>query len=136
MSVKADNKKIRRGQSKCKQLFKNFKIYYVNCRELKTKLDSIDRIVNELSPQVICLTETMLGEKEKLSIAGYTPFFNNNKSGKGGIMIAVQNSLKDVTIETDKTLEEYQTLWVKIDNRNNKINNGCVYAPQEKETKF
>ena len=77
----------------------------------------------------------MLGEKEKIEIDGYTPFFNNNKSGKGGIIIAVQNELKDVTIETGKTLEEYQTLWVKIDNGNNKINVGCVYAPQEKDTK-
>ena len=66
--------------------------------------------MNELSPQVICLTETMLGEKEKIKINGYTPFYNSNKIGQGGIIIAVQNALKDATIETARTLEDYQSL--------------------------
>ena len=77
----------------------------------------------------------MLGENEKVKIPGYDNFYNSNKSGKGGIIIAVQNALEEVTIETDKTLEEYQTLWIKIDNGRNKINVGCVYAPQESKTK-
>ena len=103
--------------STCSKLFKNFKIFYVNTRGIKTKLDSLVRIVTELSPQVICLTETMLGEKEKVEIDGYTPFHNSNKSGQGGIIIAVKNDLKDVTIETERTLEDYQSLWVKVDTK-------------------
>ena len=117
-------------------MFNNFKIYYVNTRGIKSELNSIDRIVGELSPQVICLTETMLGEKEEVTINGYTNFYNNNKIGKGGIIIAVQNDLKEVTIETDRTKEEYQTLWIKINNGRNKINIGCVYAPQEGKTRL
>ena len=78
----------------------------------------------------------MLGEKEKVEIKGYRNFYNSNKIGKGGIVIAVRNELKDVTIETERTLEEYQTLWIKIDNGRNKINVGCVYAPQESKTKI
>ena len=62
-------------------------------------------------------------------------FDNNNKTGKGGIIIAVKKELKDITIETEQVTEEYQSLWIKIDNTRNKINVGCIYAPQENKTK-
>ena len=60
--------------------------------------------MSELSPQVICPTETMVGENEKVKIPGYDNSYNSNESGKGGIIIVVQNELEEVTIETDKTL--------------------------------
>jgi hypothetical protein len=125
------HKKVRRSNRKTKKEFSNFKVYYVNTRGIKSKLNSVERISNELKPQVICITETMLGEKEKVDLPGYKNFYNSNKSGKGGIIIAIKNELKEVTVEVEKTNEKHQSLWIKIDNKTNKINIGCIYAPQE-----
>ena len=110
-------------------------MYYVNTRGIKSKLNSVERIAEELAPQVMCVTETMLDKDEKIEIPGYRVFDNNNKTGKGGIIIAVKKELKDITIETEQVTEEYQSLWIKIDNTRNKINVGCIYAPQENKTK-
>ena len=109
-------------------------MYYVNTRGIKSKLNSVERIAEELAPQVMCVTETMLDKDEKIEIPGYRVFDNNNKTGKGGIIIAVKKELKDITIETEQVTEEYQSLWIKIDNTRNKINVGCIYAPQENKT--
>ena len=133
---KRKHKKTKRGKGKIKKELENFKIYYVNTRGVRSKLDSIGRIAREVAPQVLCLTETMLGEGEKIEVEGYKIFYNNNKSGKGGIIIAVGERLGGVTIETEKTNDEFQTLWIKIDNTRNKINVGCVYAPQESRAKI
>ena len=59
------NKKVHRRSRKNKNDFKNFKVYYVNIRGVKSKIDSLVRIANETQPQVMCVTETMLGEKGK-----------------------------------------------------------------------
>ena len=123
---------MRRGNKKNKKEFDNFKVYYVNTRGIKSKLNSIERIASELDPQVMCITETMLDKDEKIKISGYKNFYNGNKSGKGGIIIAVKEKLAEVTVELEQITEEYQSLWIKIDNTKTKINIGCVYAPQEK----
>ena len=87
--------------------------------------------MSEIKPQVVCITETHLDKDEKITIEGYRIFDNNNKKGKGGIIIGVKDNLKNITIETEKICDKYQTLWIRIDNKNNKINIGTVYAPQE-----
>ena len=130
------NKKVHRRSRKNKNDFKNFKVYYVNIRGVKSKIDSLVRIANETQPQVMCVTETMLGEKEKIDIPNYEIFYNCKKAGQAGIIIAIKENLKPVTVETERTSEEYQSLWIKIDNGKNKINVGCVYAPQESKTKL
>ena len=128
---------MRRGNKKSKNEFKKFTVYYVNTRGIKSKLYSIERIAEELAPQVMCITETMLDKDEKINIPGYRKiFYNSNKIGKGGILIAVKNELENVTIEMEQVTEEYQSLWIKIDNTRNKINIGCIYARQEGKTKI
>ena len=87
--------------------------------------------MSEIKPQVVCITETHLDKDEKITIEGYRIFDNNNKKGKGGIIIGVKDNLKNITIETEKICDKYQTLWIRIDNKNNKINIGTIYAPQE-----
>ena len=79
----------------------------------------------------MCVTETHLDTDEDIEIEGYEIYYNNCVKGKGGILIAVKDNLKGITIETENITEEYQTLWIKIDNNRHKINIGSVYAPQE-----
>ena len=73
---------------------------------------------------------------KKIIIPGCEVFYNSYKTGKGGVLIAIKKELKKVTIETEQVTEEYQSLWIKIDNTRNKINIGCIYAPQESKTKI
>ena len=77
-----------------------------------------------------------MGENERVEIEGYKFFYNSNKQGQGGIIIGVKKELGGITIETERVLGEYQSLWVRIDNSRNKINIGCIYAPQESRTKI
>ena len=72
---------------------------------------------------------------ENITIDGYEIFENNNKKGKGGIVIGVKNEIKHLTIEIEKQIEEYESLWILISNKVTKIRIGCIYAPQESRAK-
>ena len=113
-----------------------FSIYYVNVRGLKSKMDSVQRILEDIQPEVICMTETHLGDGEKVELEGYEIYYNSNTKGKGGIVVGIQEKLKHITIETEKKKGAFETLWIKIDNTKNKINIGTIYAPQESRTKI
>ena len=56
--------KKKKRRKKSKQLYKNFKIYYVNIRGIKSKLESLKQIINEQNPTVIAITETNLKEND------------------------------------------------------------------------
>ena len=94
---------MRRGDKKCKKDFGKFTVYYVNTRGIKSKLFSIERIAQDLAPQVMCITETMLDKDEKINIPGYKNYYNGNKAGKGGILIAIKEELEGVTVERRNT---------------------------------
>ena len=80
----------------------------------------------------MCITETHLEQNEKIELEGYEIYYNSNKKGRREIIIGVKEELKNVTIETEKILDnKHQILWIKINNEKNKINIGTVYAPQE-----
>ena len=61
----------------------------MNTRGKKSKLVSIKRILLELKPQVICITETHLEQNEKIDIEGSELYYNSNK--KGGINWTEEN---------------------------------------------
>ena len=63
-------KKIRRKQTSAKKL-KDMKVYYVNIRGIKSKINSLNDIIAEQKPDVLGIVETMLDEKESIHIKGY-----------------------------------------------------------------
>ena len=126
-------KGIRRGKL-IRNKFKTFSVYYVNIRGVKSKLNTLKEIINEEKPNVICLNETHLEKNENIEIKGYSFYNNNNKEGKGGVSIGIQNNLKHISVEIDRKTEEYETLWIKISNDKIKIRIGNIYAPQESRT--
>ena len=112
-------------------MFKNFKLYYNNIRGIKSKMASLQDIINEYDPHVICINETHLGQDEGINIKGYKVFYNNKKEGRGGIVIGIKNKFKHLSIEIETKTEEFETLWVTVSNEIIKIRVGCIYAPQE-----
>ena len=110
---------------------------YVNIRGLKSKTDSLTSIIEEMNPSIICLVETHLDEAERVQLEGLNSVFRSDKSSdSGGIMVAIKDKLKNIAIQLGETKDVGQTLWIRLDNRKEKIGIGTVYAPQESRTRL
>ena len=127
-------KKTRRGKVR-RNTFKGFKIMYNNVNGIKSKMTSLERIIEEENPTIIGITETKLGEIESLNLEGYEIRRVDRKSGGGGVMIAYKQCLKNVVVVVREEKGAEEMLWVKIDNGKVKLRIGIVYMPQEKDTK-
>ena len=93
-------KKKTRRSKKIKNALTNFKVFYQNIRGLKSKVDSIMETISDYQPILICLVETHLQKEEKMRIPGYSHIFRNDRSrNSGGIMLAVKENIKTVTLE-------------------------------------
>ena len=92
---------------------KNLANLYVNIRGLKSKLDSLENIITEVDPSIMCLVETHLKETDQVDVGGYTLVFRNDS---GGILVALKDTIKNIAIRIESSNEVGQTLWAKIDN--------------------
>ena len=63
-------KKIWRG-NKQKQIYSNMSFYYANINGLNKKRDSLNFIISECNPHIVCLVETKLSHNVKVNITGY-----------------------------------------------------------------
>ena len=61
--VKQIKKKIQRSK-KMKNAQRNFTIVYQNIRGLKSKIDSVQELVDDCQPNLLCLVETHMQEEE------------------------------------------------------------------------
>ena len=114
----------------------NFKLYYQNVRGIKSKIDSLIELVDDFDPTIICLVETHLLKEEEIKIEGYSTIFrNDNTVNSGGILIAVKDNIKTVTLEVEQEQEVGQSIWVVINNNKSIIRIGTIYGPQENKTK-
>ena len=97
-------------------MFQKFKIYYDNIRGIKSKISSLEEIVEMINPTIICLTETNLRQEDEIKIEGYKIYRNDREKEGGGVLIAIKNELEKMTIETERINNIEETLWIKIDN--------------------
>ena len=74
-------------------------IYYVNIRGLKSKLDSLEEIIERHSPDIIGIVETHLGEEERIEIEGYKPIRSDRNTEGGGVMLAIKKEYEDNCVE-------------------------------------
>ena len=54
---KESRKRVRRSK-RIKTALKNFKIYYQNVRAPKSKLDSLQQMIEDYQPALVCIVET------------------------------------------------------------------------------
>ena len=111
---KQKKRKIRRSK-KIKSTLKDFKIFYQNARDLKSKIDALDEAIDDYKPNLICLVETHLTKEEEIGIPGYRIHRNNDTKNRG-ILIAVRNSIKTISVEVRRYDEVGQTLWILLNN--------------------
>ena len=121
-------KKVR--SKKIKNELKQFKIIYQNIRGIKSKVDSLAEMVEDQKHAIVCLVE-----KEEVAIPGYETIYRYDKSANsGGILVAVKNNIKTVTMQTHKQEQVGEGLSILIDNKKTKLKLGVIYVPQENTT--
>ena len=89
---------------------------------------------NTINPAVICLVETYLNERDKVSFEGYQCFSLNCVTEGGGILIGVNNNLVHISIEVNETNGKEEMRWILINNSSIKIRIWVVYIKQESGT--
>ena len=112
----------------------NLTIIYNNVRGFKSKVDSIEAILQELGPTIFCAVETHLDKKEDVKIEGYEVKRLDGTANSGGILVAIKDTIKTVVVEIIDYTEVGQIKWLKITNTKVTITLGVIYAPQEKVT--
>ena len=79
---KKENKvkdKTRRSK-KIKNALRKFTIVYQNIRGLKSKVDSVQELVDDCQPNLLCLVEIHMQEQEEITIPGYETIYRNDKT--------------------------------------------------------
>ena len=135
--------KIKKRRAKpIKTKLKKFKLMYLNIRGLKCKMESLKEVIEAESPTLLCLAETHLKKDDKVDFDGYDEVFRNERDDKdgGGLLIAVRNELRNVTIEVGQEKVNGESIWILVNNKHRQwgsaIRIGLVYAPQESRTKL
>ena len=83
----------------------------------------------------MCLVETNLEATDQVEVGGYSLVFrNDNTKDSGGILVAFNDTIKNIAIQIESSNGVGQTSWVRIDNGKNKVKMGTIYAPQESRT--
>ena len=89
---------------------------YLNIRGIKSKIRSLNNIVEEVQPTIICITESHLMDEEDLQIDGYKNLRNDRNNDGGGVLIAVQKKLYNITTIVEKVKDVEESIWVVINN--------------------
>ena len=129
--VESRKKRKTRRSKKIKNTLKDFEIFHQNVRWLKSKIDSTDEAIDDYKPNLICLVETRLAKAEQIGIPEYRIYRNDGMKNSKGILIAVRNSIKFISVEVSRYDEVGQTLWVLLNSQWQKIRIGAIYGPQE-----
>ena len=114
------------------------KILYSNANGLKSKLESLCPIIEELDPTIICITEPKIKTYDgAISIKGYCDpieLRRQNKQG-GGIWIIYKKSLKDKITVLEVGDDDNEQVWINIRLGCKDIILGLVYGKQESRTR-
>ena len=136
LKIKKNTKEVpkkNRRSKKLKNTLKSCKFYYLNIRGLKSKIESLKKIIIEEKPEVIGLVETMLYGKDKVVMEGYI-IYRNDRNGDGGVLIAIKDVLKGIMVEESNSKRKNESIRLSLTNNKTKIRIGLVYNPQENKT--
>ena len=110
-----------------KNELKIFKIYYQNVRGLKSKLDSLQEMLDDYQPSLICILETHMQKEEGIQIPGYSLVSHNGRSANSRwTLIWVRDNIKNISLEL-------RSMWILVTKIRKKIRVGVIYRPQEND---
>ena len=136
VNVKKNNVKTRRGYKGKYTIQNKVRIIGANASGISSKLSSLDYIIKENDPGIICLQETKLRKMGKLNTSWckkYTTFeLVRRLSHGGGLATMVKPELDPVWIAEGDDLVEILVIEVRIKEMKIRIING--YGPQESDS--
>ena len=122
-------KKKTRRSKKIKNALRKFTIVYQNIRGLKSKVDSVQELVDDCQPNLLPSRSPYPGGRRNHIYE--TIYRNDQTSNSGRILMTVKDTLKTITMQIKQETEVWQTLWILLNNQKKKIKIGAIYAPQE-----
>ena len=127
-------KRVRRSK-RIKNALKNFEICHCNVIGLKSKLDSLQEMIDDYQPALVCIVQTHMLKEEEIQIAGYSPVYHNDRSGNNtGILIGFRDNIKNIGLEVTQENKVGESLLILLSNTKEKIRVGVIYAPHENAT--
>ena len=92
-------KRVRRSK-RIKNALKNFEICHRNVIGLKSKLDSLQEMIDDYQPALVCIVQTHMLKEEEIQIPGYSPVYCNYRTGNNtGILIGFRDNIKNIGLE-------------------------------------
>lgn len=119
--------------------FLNINIAFTNIRSIIPKRDELCSFINDISADMVILTETWLHDDVTdtevfPSNLNFTIFRRDRKSKKGGgVLIAIKNTLASSLILHDDKIE---LIWVLVSNGASKFVFGVCYRPPDSHPDF
>ena len=100
----------------------------------KSKIISTQRIIEEVQPDIIGLTETKMEELEPLDFDNKYRIYRNdrNKDG-GGVLIAIKKVYEHLVQDVRKCSLSEESIWMDLDGTK-KYRIGTIYMPDENKT--
>ena len=119
---------------KNRNALKTFTILSDNVRGTKTKIASIQEIVETTKPSLLGLSETKLKKDDGFGLPGYKVKRADRGGGRdgGGVLFAYKEELENIMEVVKEETELAEMLWIKLDNNVTRVRFGIVYMPQEK----
>ena len=113
-------KRVRRSK-RIKNALKNFKIYYQNVRGLKSKLDSLQEMIDDYQPALVCIVETHMQKEKEIQMPSYSLVYRNDRSENcGGILIVFRDNIKNIDLESTQENKVGPSLWILLTNTKKK----------------
>ena len=110
-------KKIKyRGRGKRKKINNIFSVLLTNLRGFRSKETSLRKFLNEKTPSMVCMNETLLIGNMKVSLPSYTSWSRNRtEKGGGGIATSIADQFKDCTVGVGQGEDEDEFLITRVE---------------------
>ena len=136
VKVDKNSNKTRRGHKGKHKIQNQFKLVGVNANGISSKFQSLDYIISEINPSVVCIQETKVktvGKIKSKNSNNYTIFELVRKQSRGGgLAILVKPDLNPVWISEGDDVTEMLVVEVHIKELSIRIIN--CYGPQETDS--
>ena len=109
------------------------KILFNNIRGLSSKYESLESILNDRNPDIVCISETNVDGNKKIKMKNYVLFTKNNpnKKAMGGLVTSVKEELKQSAVKVNDNSEGDEYLVVRLEHVEPPLNIINIYSQQE-----
>ena len=78
-------------------------------------------MIDDYQPALVCIVETYMQKEEEIQMPGYSLVYCNGRSeNSGGILIAVRDNIKNISLELTQENKLGQNLWILLTNTKKK----------------